>query len=81
MGIVPDEIPETAKGAKIIKKLLNNLATIAQNLGELRNLYGTGHGRDGKMRGLTPRHARLAVGSASTLVTFLYETYLEKKKT
>jgi hypothetical protein len=81
LGIVPDEIPETAKGAKIIKKLLNNLATIAQNLGELRNLYGTGHGRDGKMRGLTPRHARLAVGSASTLVTFLYETYLEKKKT
>ena len=45
---------------------------------ELRNLYGTGHGRDGRFIGLKPRHAKLAVGAAATLGTFLLETHLER---
>lgn len=81
LGIIPEKILESAKGSEVIKKILSNLGSIAQGLGELRNLYGTGHGKDGKMRGLNPRHARLAVGSAATLVTFLFETYIEKTKT
>lgn len=81
LGIVPEKIPESAKGAEIIKKILSNLGSVAHGLGELRNLYGTGHGKEGKMKGLNPRHARLAVGSAATLVTFLFETYIEKVKT
>ncbi|QYO62374.1 MULTISPECIES: abortive infection family protein [unclassified Leptolyngbya] len=27
-----------------------------QGLAEIRGLYGTGHGRDGKARGVTSRH-------------------------
>jgi hypothetical protein len=75
LDLVPDNIPNAAKGAEVVKRLLSNLGTIAQGLGELRNLYGTGHGRSGKAKGLTPRHARLAVGAASTLATFLFETH------
>ena len=37
----------------------------------------TGHGCDGKVRGVTPRHARLAGGAASALVTFAFQTHLE----
>lgn len=59
---------------------MSNLGTIAQGLGELRNLYGTGHGRTGATRGLKPRHARLAVGSAATLATFLLETHEERSQ-
>jgi len=80
LGVIPEKIPESAKGSEIIKRLLSNLGSITQCLGELRNLYGTGHGREGRMKGLNPRHARLAVGSAATLVTFLFETYIERVK-
>ena len=78
LNLVPDGIPDEKKGAKTIKALLGNLATIAQSMAELRNLYGTGHGKDGKRRGLTSRHARLAVGAATTLVVFLFDTHKER---
>lgn len=78
LGLLPDNIPDSAKGSEIIRRLLNNLGTVAQSLGELRNLYGTGHGHEGRSRGLSPRHARLAVGSAATLATFLLETHEER---
>ena len=75
LKLVPDRIPDAQKGAKSIKSLRGNLATITQSLAELRNLYGTGHGKDGKMKGLSTRHARLAVGAAAALVLFLFETH------
>jgi hypothetical protein len=63
--------------------LLNNslapaLATVSQSLAELRNLYGTGHGKGGRTKGLSPRHAKLAVGAAATLAVFLFETHKER---
>ncbi|MGA2585774.1 MAG: abortive infection family protein [Candidatus Aminicenantales bacterium] len=79
LGLIPEKIPNSAKGAEIIKRLLNNLGNIAQTLAELRNLYGTGHGKAGKTRGLSPRHARLAVGAASTISMFFFDSHLEKK--
>jgi hypothetical protein len=78
LGLIPDAIPNSAKGAEMIRRLLSNLGSIAQGLGELRNLYGTGHGKHGKTKGLNPRHARLAVGAASTLALFLFETHQER---
>jgi AbiJ N-terminal domain 3/Abortive infection C-terminus len=81
LKLVPDGIPDHQKGAKSIKSLLGNLATITQNLAELRNLYGTGHGKDGKRRGLTSRHARLAAGAATTLAVFLFDTHSERVAT
>jgi hypothetical protein len=32
------------------------------------------------MKGLAPRHARLAVGAVSTLVLFLFQTHEERKR-
>ncbi len=79
MKLLPEDVPDSAKGAKTIKVLLSNLATVVQGLAEIRGLYGTGHGRDGKARGVTSRHARLAVGAASALVTFAFQTHLENR--
>jgi hypothetical protein len=79
LKLVPDEIPDAAKGADTIKRVLSNLATIVQGLAEVRGLYGTGHGKEGRTKGITPRHARLVVGAATTLVTFLFETHQETK--
>jgi hypothetical protein len=78
LGLIPESIPNSAKGAESIRRLLSNLGNVAQGLGELRNLYGTGHGKGGSMKGLSSRHARLAVGASATLCTFLFETHLER---
>lgn len=75
LKLVPEDIPDSAKGSETIKRLLGNLGQMSQGIAELRNLYGTGHGKDGQFKGLSPRHARLAVGAATTLATFLLETH------
>ena len=76
LRLMPDQVPAGAKGADTVRRLLSNLGTIAQNLAELRRDYG--HGQDGRAKGLDPRHARLAVNAAVTLVTFLIETHQAK---
>lgn len=67
-------------GADALKKILGSLSTITQGVAELRNKYGTGHGKVDHTIMLQPRHARLVAGSTSTLVHFLFETHLERKK-
>ena len=79
LDLLPDDVPAKAKGAETIKRLLNNLGTVAQGLAELRGLYGSGHGKDAKSKGLQARHARLAVGAAGTLAVFFFETYQARK--
>lgn len=79
LDLVPEGVADLAKGSEILKRVLSNLATIGHGLAELRGLYGTGHGKDAKTRGLQPRHAKLAVGAAATLATFLFETHKETK--
>jgi hypothetical protein len=79
LDIVPNDVDNSIKGAEIIKVLLNNLGSVVIKLTELRNLYGTGHGTDKKRNGLSPRHARLAVGAGITLSTFLLDTFEFKR--
>jgi hypothetical protein len=77
LNLTADDVSDTAKAADTIKKMLSNLGTIVQGSAELRNAYGTGHGKSKSQSksGLTPRHARLAVGAAATLGVFLFETH------
>jgi len=77
LSLVPDDVEDSARGSDTIKRLLQNLGTIGNNLAELRGLYGTGHGKHAHAGTLPPRHARLAVGAASTLATFLFDTHRE----
>lgn len=60
-----EKIPEARKGGDAIRQILSGLSQIVGGTAELRNLYGTGHGR------LAPRHARLVVGAGATLSRFL----------
>jgi hypothetical protein len=78
LDLTPADIPEKAKASETIKRLLSNLASITQSVAELRNHYGTGHGKAAGAKGLQPRHAKLAVGAASTLAVFLAETHSER---
>ncbi len=78
LALTPDDVSEKSKAAEVIKRLLSNLGSIAQGVAELRNLYGTGHGKVAGAKGLDPRHAKLAVGAAATLAVFLVETHNAK---
>ena len=78
LSLVPENISDHAKGSQIIRRMLSNLNQVSQGIAELRNLYGSGHGRDGRFTGIQPRHAKLAVGAAAALGTFLMETHLER---
>lgn len=80
LDLTPADIPDQAKASDTIKRLLSNLASITQGVAELRNHYGTGHGKAAGAKGLQSRHAKLAVGAASTLAVFLAETHGERPR-
>lgn len=75
LPIVPPVLAGQAPAEKTITVLLNNLGSIGQQLAELRNQFGTGHGRATAHVALPARHAKLAIGAAATLAVFLYESH------
>ncbi|HNR49448.1 MAG TPA: abortive infection family protein [Bacteroidia bacterium] len=77
--LAPEGIPDEAKASKSIKSILGSLTTVVQGIGELRNQYGSGHGKKASFKGLTARHAKLSVGAASTLAIFLLETHKHRQ--
>jgi len=79
LKLTPEGVPNEAKAAQTIKSILGSLSTITQGVAELRNEFGSGHGKEAGSKGLTPRHARLVVGVSSTLVVFLWETHTINK--
>lgn len=79
LKLTPDDIPNEIKAAGSIKQILGSLSSVVQGISEIRNDYGSGHGKDGKFKGLQPRHAKLAVGAASTLAIYLLETHELRK--
>lgn len=74
LALHPDSLAPNTKGAESVKKILGGLSGIAIGVAELRNLYGTGHGKAQRTRGLGPRHAQMAVDAASTYCRALLAT-------
>lgn len=70
-----DSVPNDKKASGTIKNTLSCLSTIINGVNDLRNSYGTGHGKENDYTGLSSRHARLAVGLSSTATTFLWDTH------
>ena len=79
LKITPNHINEEVKEAKSIKSILGSLRAIATGISELRNSYGSGHGKSPNYKGLEDRHARLAVGASFTLVQFLWDSHKRVK--
>jgi hypothetical protein len=79
LKLTPEDIPNEVKAASSIKQILGSLSSVVQGIGEIRNEYGSGHGKDGNFKGLQPRHAKLAVGASSTLAIYLLETHELRK--
>jgi hypothetical protein len=62
-----------------LRKVLSGLASIVDGIASLRTHKGSAHGQGRSKYRLKPRHARLVVHSASTLATFILETWDERK--
>ncbi len=75
MNLLPANFNGNTQVEESIKRPLGNLSSIPQGLVELRNSYGTGHGRANSFVSLESKHARLAVGAAVTLCEFLWSIY------
>ncbi len=78
LRLAPGDVGAESRDPDTVRRILGSLGTLAGGVSELRNAYGTGHGRSPSASGLGPRHARLATGSASTLAVFLWETHGER---
>ena len=77
LRLTPKSIPNDDPVSENIKAVLGNLRGITTKLAEIRNPYGSGHGKSASFTGLDVRHAKLAVGCSITFVTFLWDTYEE----
>jgi hypothetical protein len=66
--------PRSAATADL-RQILGGLATVLNGVGDLRTHAGTAHGRGHEKFPVEPRHARLAVHAAHTLVNFVLETW------
>lgn len=80
LNLLPDNIQASDPGADSIKAVLGNLRSIPSKLAELRNPYGSGHGKSASYIGLEERHAKLAVGCSITFVDFVWSTYESTKR-
>lgn len=61
-------------------KILSGLGSVVEGVGALRTHASSAHGQGRKCYNIQPRHARLAVHSAHTLIIFVLETWDKKIK-
>ena len=80
LNLLPANVKPTDRGAEAIRAVLGNLRAIPSKLAEIRNSFGSGHGKSASFQGLEVRHAKLAVGSSLTFVDFVWSTYEASKK-
>lgn len=80
LRLTPGDVSPDAPGADKVRRVLGGLGTVVGGLAELRNAYGTGHGKPLGRDGLGPRHARLAVGAASTVAAFFFDSFEEQRQ-
>lgn len=63
------------KTERSVKKTLGSLANTVQGIAELRNIHGTGHGKDATKIEIDPMYASLAVNAAATIALFFIQTH------
>lgn len=73
----PKEASDPDKAEKAIKQILSGIGTIVQGVSELRNGYGTGHGRNADFKGLETKYAKLLVGVVSEIAILYLATHGE----
>lgn len=74
LGLIPGQIED-----RDLQEILSGIFATVSGIGALRTHASSAHGAGTKTYKLKPRHARLAVHAAHTLVTFILESWQEKR--
>lgn len=74
LGIDPSRVED-----RDLQEIMSGLIAVASGIGALRTHASSAHGAGKRGYKLEPRHARLAVHAAHTLVLFLLESWTKKK--
>ena len=74
LDFTPKEVDDPEKAEKAIKQILGGIGSIVQGVGELRNVYGTGHGKDANFKGLEIKYAKFLVGVVSEIAILYLAT-------
>lgn len=74
LNIKPRMANDPDKAEKSIKQILGGMASTIQGIAELRNAYGSGHGKEPDFVGLEPKYAKLIVGIVAEFVIFYLAT-------
>lgn len=77
---MPTNISTTDSVYESYKQILGNLKQIPYKLAEIRNKYGSGHGKTGTFIELDEACAKLAVGCAFLYVEYVWTRYKETIK-
>jgi hypothetical protein len=80
LNLLPHNVDNEKLGSQSMRKVLGGIGSILSGIVELRNLYGTGHGKDSQAVGVTATHAHLVVGMAASLGKFLFEVHIETNR-
>ncbi|GGN13928.1 hypothetical protein GCM10010967_57690 [Dyadobacter beijingensis] len=70
----PKEADQPDAAERSIKQVLGGIATIVQGVTELRNAYGSGHGKDAEFKGLESKYAKLYVGVVAEIAIIYLAT-------
>jgi hypothetical protein len=71
MDFKPKGVENPDGAERSVKQILNGINTIIQGVTELRNAYGSGHGKSEDFKGLEPVYAKLFVGVVADAALFL----------
>lgn len=76
LQLVSEDIDDSTKISKSIKKTVNGLITTIQGICELRTLQGiASHGQDAYFKQLDDFHARFIARSADVVISFLFRVH------
>ena len=70
LDLKPTIAPDPGKAEKSIRQILQGISTAVQGITELRNAYGSGHGKAADFKGLESRYARFITHLVADIVIF-----------
>lgn len=69
----PNKTDHPEEATRSIKQILGGFNSIVQGVAELRNTYGTGHGKDQYFKGLPPKYTEFMVAAVSDIIIFILQ--------
>ncbi len=77
LPLAPSTVDTQGEGIEALRILINSLTTSIEKIGQLRSLYGTGHGKEADASSLHRRHAQFIAATAAAVGIFLFQTHKE----